>query len=139
MNLGEVEKRILEVAGQSPGGRRLTVDELAMECDVDEEVIHQKLQDEGFRGMFLEAARNSLVADVPEVLNAFVEQAKMGNFNHGKLLLQLVGMHTDTKNIVADVGMSEQEGKSAWKTEEEKKQFMRETLKGLIEEDDTDG
>ena len=135
MDIDKTSKSILEVAARYSGNRRLTIQEISMESGVDESTIHNKMQDEEFRGLFIETARNSLISDVPEILNAFSEQAKAGSYQHGKLILELTGLYTDTKNIVADVGMSEREGKSAWKNKEERDAFLRETLKGALDEE----
>ena len=129
--LTDVEERILLVAGDySPGGR-LSAEELAEKADTSVQVVYEKLQDPQFRDMFLEVMTNSLSAEVPSILNAFVSKGKEGSFKHGKLLLEIAGVYHEKKEIKGKVGVSDSE--EPFKDEEQKTAFMQDTLKRLNE------
>jgi len=124
-----VEERILLAAGDySPGGR-LSAEELAERADISVQQVYEKLQDPQFRNMFLEVLTNSLSAEVPSILNAFVSKGKEGSFKHGKLLLEIAGVYHEKKEIKGKLGVSDNE--EPFKDEEQKKAFMQDTLKKL--------
>jgi len=124
MGLTELETRLLKTAAAS--GSRITVEQLAKKAGCQADTIHRRLQNEEFRSLFIETMKSSLTAEVPAVLNSFVEAAKAGSFQHGKLVLEIAGAYSDKKEIKANIGVSE--GESPFKDDDDRKAFLKETL-----------
>jgi len=131
MALTDLEKKVLKIVS-SEAGRRLTVEELADRVGCQASTVYKRLQNKEFRDLFMEAMRNSIAASVPEVMNAFIDRAKTGSFKHGKLILEVSGIYEETKNIKADVGMSEE---SPFKDDNETKDFLKKTLSAALSDE----
>lgn len=134
MGLTELETRVLKAASKE-SGRRLTVEELSKKVGCSPGTIYQRLQNKEFRQLFMETMRNSVAEAVPEVLNAFSDKAKEGEFKHGKLLLEIAGIYEEKKNITAEVGITEE---SPFKDEKESKEFLKKTLAKAISEEESE-
>ncbi len=126
MALSNLDTKILKAAALKADGNRLSVEEIAVNVGCTPDTIHKRLQSDEFRGLFIETVKNSLVSEIPKVLNAFVSKAVSGSFQHGKLVLEIAGAYTETKNIKADLGIKE--GESPFKNDEERRAFLSETL-----------
>ena len=137
MSLTELETKILRSVVSS-SGRRLSIDELAAVTGCSTETIYNRLMKKAeFQELFKEALTNSLIPEMPEVLNSFIDEGKKGSFKHGKLLLEITSIYKENKKITADVNVHESE--EPFKSAEERKAFLKETLSGIIMDDqDTD-
>lgn len=128
----ELEQNILKTAAQLEG-KRFTIEEIADKVGCSPLTIHKRLQDEEFRELFLDTLKNSLSAEVPEVLNSFVERAKGGSFKHGKLVLEIAGVYKEKKEIKGDFGLHS--GESPFENDEERRHFLKDTLSRALEEE----
>jgi len=127
MELSKTDAKILRAVHDSHG-RRLSLEEMADKAGVSPERVHRRLQDQSFRELFLETIRQSLVVEVPEILSAFVDRAKHGDFKHGKLILEMSGAYEEKSKAQVEVSMSE----SPFKSEEDRKKFVKATLEEFV-------
>lgn len=140
MRLSATDKRILNAALEA-GRYRMTVDGIADRAGCSSTHICKRLKDPEFNQLFIETMRSSLLAETPEILAEFVKWGKEGSFKHGKLILEIAGVHTEKKKV--DLGGSVAIESNPFTSEEEKKEFVRATFADYIEEieegEDSDG
>ncbi len=134
MDLTLLEEKILKTLSTMTDNRRVSIYELAQKVGCAEDTILKRLQKPEFRGIFMETLKNTMVSEVPEILNAFMEQAKAGSFKHGKLIFEMVDFYHEKKETKIDIGV--REGESIFKDETERKALLMETLGRLNTEED---
>lgn len=125
VELSPPEKKMLQTALNS-GGHRVTLEVLAKESGRSINYVYQKLQEPTFKELFMEALRGSLLAEVPEIMGAFVMKAKEGSFSHGKLLLEIAGIYNNESNI--NIKAQIEAKQAPMLNESEKAAFVRATL-----------
>jgi len=123
------DKKIL-AAAMKCGEQRLTLKGIAAEAGVTTKFICDRLKVPEFKQLFIEAMQSSLVAETPAILHTFTQAAKEGSFQHGKLVLELTGVHQEKQKVDLTAKMEVQD--SLFKSDEERREFMRDTLKGII-------
>ncbi len=139
MELTELEAKVLKTLSRL-GNNRVSVEELAKRVGCKTETIYSKLQEAGFRRLFLEVMNNTVVADVPEVLNSVRDAAKQGQHQQAKMILELAGVYENKTKVEANVHIAE----DPFKDDEERREFLRKTLEnnpallGGRDDDDTD-
>lgn len=131
-SLTKTEREILMAAGEASPEKGLSVEAISEKTGISQDRIYEKLQRNEFRELFLEALTNSLAAEVPSILHAFVQQGKSGSFNHGKLLLEITGVYKEKKEI-KNRHMLSSDNENPFKDESERKDFVRQTLQRLNE------
>ncbi len=132
MGLTGLETKLLK-AVVAPAGRRLSIEELAETVSCKPDTIYQRLTDNpDFRELFKEALTGSLTGEVPEILNAFSDQAKSGSFKHGKLILEITGVYKEDKKHTLDVNVHEAE--MPFKSDEERRAFLQATLSEVLQD-----
>lgn len=127
--LSRLEKRILKEVVRAYG-RRLTMEELATASNTTVEKVYRCLERPEFRQLFVESMQVSLVADTPSILNKFAELAKAGQFNHGKLILEIAGVYTEKQKLEAEIRTFD----SPFKTDEERERFIEALIQRRAEE-----
>lgn len=127
MELTDLETKILK-AVHGHGNRRLSVEEIADSVGCRPDTVYKRLQKDEFRQMFFEATKNSLSADVPVILNAFVDAAKNGSYKHGQLILEMAGAYDSTQKVQAEISSVEE---SPFKDDKDKKEFLKKTLEKI--------
>lgn len=132
-NLGATGEKIIRALAAA-GQRRISVEELSKLSGVGVDIIYRKLEDPDFKGLFLETLKNAIVSETPEIIYAFIEKAKKGQFKQGKLLLEISGLYTEKKEVSAEVKTTE----VPFKTDEERKKFIEATFAGYIKPDSTE-
>ena len=125
VELSPPEKKMLQTALNS-SGHRVTLEVLAKESGRSINYVYQKLQEPTFKELFMEALRGSLLAEVPEIMGAFVMKAKEGSFPHGKLLLEIAGIYNNESNI--NIKAQIEAKQAPMLNEIEKAAFVRATL-----------
>jgi hypothetical protein len=131
IKLSDLEEKLLAAAAAA-GGKRLTILELSEKCRCKPATIHKKLQEDTFRQLFLETLKGGLVADVPDILSAFVSEAKAGSYKHGELLLDIAGIHKKEVNANIGVKFKQTEGdENPFGDDKEKAKFLRGILTRL--------
>lgn len=130
--MDRIEKRILKaVAELQLQEERMTPEGLAERAGCSVTILYRKLQrDDDFRGIFLEAVRNSLATHTPAILSTFVRQAVAGSFQHGRLVLEIAGVYKEEKKVTGDITL--REGESPFKDDTQRTQFARATLDKLV-------
>lgn len=134
MDLTILEEKILKTLATMTDNRRVSIYELAKKVGCTEDTILKRLQKPEFRGIFMETLKNTLVSEVPEILNAFMEQAKAGSFKHGKLIFEMTDFYHEKKETKIDIGL--QTGESVFKDDDERKTLLMETLGRLSNEEE---
>jgi len=124
--LTEADQKILKAAGDFSAYERASVEDVAKRAGVSPDTIYKKMQNDEFRELFLEAFTNTIAAEVPTILQTFVEKSKEGSFKHGKLLLEITGVYTEKKEIKGKFGVSADE--EPFESSEQRKEFLAETL-----------
>jgi len=125
-----LEEKILKTLASLGGDRRVSVEELADIVECKPETIYTRLhRNEEFRETFKAVLKNSLVGEIPAVLQSFVDIAKQGSFKHQKLFLELVGMYQEKQQIQADIRSVTTE--IPFKDDQERDSFLQATLSGL--------
>lgn len=137
VDLTKEERKMLQTALNS-GGKRVTLELLAKDCNRSVNFVYQKLQEPAFKELFMDALRGSLLAEVPEIMGAFVTKAKEGSFPHGKLLLEIAGIYNNESNL--NIRAQIEAKQAPMMSEDEKMEFVRATLAEfkVIEERDED-
>lgn len=130
-SLSAKEKRIIKEAMRC-GEQKLTVRTLAQNAKVKPEFIVAKLKSPEFRQLFIEAMRDGIVAETPAILHSFVNAAKEGSFQHGKLMLELAGVHQEKQCI--DLNARVEVDHTMFKTDADRKEFLKATLTDIVEE-----
>ena len=133
--LDTLEETILKVVGSSD--EAIGIDELAMKTGESKDKILQKLQDEEFNEMFVEAVSKSFIKDLPQIAKAFSEKAKAGQFQHGKLIFEMVGMYKEKKEVDTNIGLSD--NINPFESDKEKEDFLKATLDKYKKEGSDDG
>lgn len=123
-----VETKILKALATAGGGR-MTMTELAAKVGASPDTIYNRLQNQGFRDIFIETLRNSLAGEVPQVLRAFIDAAVAGSFQHGKMVLELAGMHKEESTI--NLNAQIRDGEQPFKDAEQRQEFLSSTLAKL--------
>ncbi len=121
--LTELEAKVLKALSRA-GNNRVSVEELAERVGCKTETIYSKLQEAGFRRLFLEVMNNTVVADVPEVLNSVRDAAKQGQYQQAKMILELAGVYENRTKVEATVHV----GENPFKDDAERREFLRRTL-----------
>ncbi len=129
IKLSRVEKRILAAALEC-GQTHLTVEGIAQAAGCSAEVVCKRLQRPEFKQLFTEAVQSALVAETPAILNTFVHAAKEGSFKHGKLILEITGMHQETQKV--ELAGKVDVGESLFQSDEERREFLQATLADTI-------
>ena len=89
-------------------------------------MVAKKLQVPEFRQLFVEAIKSSLIGETPAILHTFVSAAKEGSFKHGKLILEMTGVHTDKQKV--EMSGQVEINDTLFKTDEERISFLKETV-----------
>ncbi len=132
-NLSAPEKRILKAALKC-GEQKLTLAGLAEESGVKASMLCEKLKSPEFRQLFVETMRSALTAETPSILHTFVQAAKEGSFQHGKLILEVTGVHSDKQKL--ELGGKVEFSESPFKTPEDRRSFVEATAAKLFKGDD---
>lgn len=120
------DKKILKAALKC-GEQKLTVKALSELAGVKPEYVCEKMRNPEFRELFIEALHTAVTAETPAILHSFTQAAKEGSFQHGKLILELTGVHQDKQKI--DLNAKIESSEALFKTDEEKAAFMEATFK----------
>lgn len=123
------KERKLLAAALKCGEQRLTVKALAEEAGVKSAFVHEKLKNPEFRQLFIEAIQTGITAETPAILHTFAQAAKEGSFQHGKLILELTGVHQDKQKV--DISAKIEHNESLFKSDEERQAFLSATLSKL--------
>lgn len=129
VKLSNEEKKILRAAS-SCGQEMLTAKLLASKSGVPEDKICKKLMEPEFRSMFAEVVQSSLVMETPAILHTFAQKGKAGEFKHGKLILEITGMHEEKSKIELDGKV--QFAESPFKDDEDRRAFIAATIKSEL-------
>jgi len=88
--LTDAQKKILETVGN--GNEYRTVTDLCSAAGIARITYYNSLKDENFRSRLIEASKEQLHADLPQIMRQVVKQAKRGSFPHAKLYLETIGI-----------------------------------------------
>ncbi len=135
MQVSDKDKRILGAALEA-GQYRLSVEGVAQKADVPVADLRKRLKDPQFHQLFIETMQSGLLVDTPEILEAFVTEAKAGSFRHGKLILEITGIYSEKKQV--NLGGKLEIGESPFGSDEERRAFLLNTLKDDIKGASTD-
>lgn len=127
--LSKTEKKILASAAET-GQKQLTIDTIAAKAGCSPVLVAKKLQVPEFRQLFVEAIKSSLVGETPAILHTFVSAAKEGSFKHGKLILEMTGVHQDKQKV--EMSGQVEINDTLFKTDEERISFLKETVGEFI-------
>jgi hypothetical protein len=119
------EKKLLAAVVKC-GQNYLTAGSLAKEAGVSIKFVCEQLKDPEFRAMFTELVCSSLVAETPAILHTFAKLGKEGSFQHGKLILEIAGVHQDKQRVELDAKVDISE--SPFGSDEERREFLEGTL-----------
>ena len=133
-SLSKTDRKILAAAAEC-GSKKLTVSGIAKIAGCSPAHVCKKLTDPEFKQLFSETLRTSLITEVPEILHAFVLAGKQGVFKHGKLILEMSGVHQDKQRVEIDGHLSS--GDSPFKDDEERKAFLKATVEGFLSNHET--
>lgn len=136
MQLNNTEKKILNFINNHIG-KRPSINEIAAGVGCKPETVMRKLQDEDFRALFMEALTGTLAARTPEVLNSLVDTALLGSTKAQKMFLEIVGLYRETKEVRGKVEFAESQ-ENPFKTEEQRKNFVKVTLSKVAAEVSTE-
>lgn len=114
------------------------MDDLADAAGVSPRTVYTAMRNEEFRLMFVEALRGNLHADLPQVIDAYIQEAKEGSHQHGKTLMEITGLYDPKKRIDADLRVSTTD--VPFNSKEEMEDFARETMErwAEVEEEEED-
>ncbi len=129
VKLSNEDKKILKAAATC-GQEMLTAKLLASKSGVHEAKICKKLMDPEFRSMFTEVVQSSLTMETPAILHTFAQKGKAGEFKHGKLILEITGMHEEKSKVELEGKV--QFSESPFKDDEERRAFLEATLKSEL-------
>lgn len=119
------QKKILATV-RSCGQDNLTADVLALKAGIKIEKLYEVLADPEFREIFNGVVRTSVLAETPAILHKFIEEGKQGSFPHGKLVLELAGIHQDKQKLELEGNVEFTE--TPFKSDDEKRAFVEATL-----------
>lgn len=140
MEVTELEGKVLKALAKA-GNNRVSIEELAKQVNCKPETIYQRLQQEGFRRLFLEVMNNTIVADVPEVLNSVRDAAKQGQPQQAKMILELAGVYEQKSKVEINAYV----GEDPFKNDDERKEFLKRTIQnnpslfGITDGDEGEG
>ena len=134
MKLDSIATKILSAALES-GQRRMPVEAIARHAGCSIETLSKRLKDPEFKQLFLETMKSSLLAETPEILSAFLTEAKSGSFKHGKLILEITEVYAEKKRVDMDANLKV-DNSSPFANDEERKEFLKATISKYTEEDD---
>lgn len=125
------EKKILEEAMKC-GEQKLTITAIAKRVGVKPDYVVKCLKKPEFRQLFVESMQDGIVSEAPAILHSFVNAAKEGSFQHGKLILELAGIHQDNQRI--DLNAKVETDHNMFKSHDERREFLKATISEVLEE-----
>jgi len=123
--LSPKEKKLLGAVARI-GQEALTPESLAAESGLSVQAVCEKLEDKSFRELFNSAVKGALAVESLEILHQFSEMGKKGSYQHGKLVLEIAGMHNDKQTI--DFKGEMEVTDKIFKSEEERQKFLMSTF-----------
>lgn len=102
--LTEKEKNLLEVL-LSPENRMKSITDICKLAKCTRPVYYEAFSKPGFVEIYKRRSMDMVKQSIASVLNTFIREAQRGSFQHGKVLLEMAGMHTD-KLEVDDTGLN---------------------------------
>ena len=97
----KAEERLL-AAKLDPTNRLKTVVDLCKVAKIDPQTYYNAFRKQGFRQFYREAVIDVFRRDAAEVAHAMVKEAKHGNFQHGKLSLEMADIYTEELHVTTE-------------------------------------
>jgi hypothetical protein len=83
----------------NPKNRNLSITEKTEQAGISRQMYYYYMKKQGFVDLLRKASKNLVVSEIPDIIHAFVNEAKKGSFKHGKLLLEMSEMYSDKIEI----------------------------------------
>ena len=99
------ERKLLEVL-LNPEFRTATVTDLCKQAGISRQAYYQIFKKPAFVAYYESQARDLVREAVGPVINAFVKAAKEGSYPHGKVILEMAGLYTESKNVTLNATLS---------------------------------
>lgn len=91
-NLTKAEKSIIETI-LNPENRMKSVSDICKIAKVDRSTYYRAFQKHEFVETYKKLSENLIKQFIAPVINAFIREAQRGSFQHGKVLLEMVGLY----------------------------------------------
>ena len=99
------EQKLLEVL-LNPEFRTATVTEICKQAGISRQTYYKTIKKPEFMALYESQARDLVREAVGPVINAFVKAAKEGSYPHGKVILEMAGLYTESKNVNLNATLS---------------------------------
>jgi len=90
----EKEQNLLDVL-INPENRMKSITDICRVAKCDRKIYYTAFAKPGFVAIYNAMSMDIVKQSVAPVVNAFVREALRGSYQHGKLLLDMAGLHTD--------------------------------------------
>lgn len=88
-----------------PRNRTKSVSDICKLAETSRTTYYKLFADETFVKEYKRQSKELITQNVGSVINTFINEAKRGSFQHGKVILEMADMYTEKKEIDATVTM----------------------------------
>ena len=92
------EKILLEVL-LNPKNRTRTITDICRIAECDRMTYYRAFEKPGFKELYKKKSKEYIDQNIGQVVAAFVNEAKRGSYNHGKVILEMSGLYTEKQKI----------------------------------------
>lgn len=97
-NPTRAEKKLLEVI-LDPTAVSMTITDICATAGVVRNIYYDAMEKPEFVAYYHEIVKGYISAKAAPLINSALKEAEKGSFQHIKLLLEMAGLHTDSKTI----------------------------------------
>jgi hypothetical protein len=98
----EKEKAILE-ALLNPDNRMKSISDICKIANCTRPVYYLAFDKPGFKAIYESKSKELVKHAIGPVINAFIKEAVRGSFPHGKVILEMAGLHTEKQDLQLNV------------------------------------
>jgi hypothetical protein len=96
--LTDKEKNLLEVL-LNPENRMKSITDICKLAKCSRPVYYEAFSKPGFVEIYKKRSMDMVKQSIASVLNTFIREAQRGSFQHGKILLEMAGMYTESSDV----------------------------------------
>jgi hypothetical protein len=94
----EKEKNLLEVL-LNPENRMKSITDICKLAKCSRPIYYEAFSKPGFVALYRQMSMNLVKQSVGPVLNTFIREAQRGSFQHGKVILEMAGVYSESSKV----------------------------------------
>jgi hypothetical protein len=94
----EKEKNLLEVM-LNPENRMKSITDICKLAKCSRPIYYEAFSKPGFVALYRQMSMNLVKQSVGPVLNTFIREAQRGSFQHGKVILEMAGVYSESSKV----------------------------------------